>query len=335
MKIKGKKILVTGGAGFIGSHIVDKLVQKGAKVKVYDNFSSGFIEHLKKVRNEIELIKGDILDFNNLNKSIKGCDVVIHEAAQLEIVKCIKDPVEDLKINTIGSLNIFKSCVKNDICKVIWASSAGVYGQLKEKPQREEKHPTNPNWQYGVSKLTVEKYASIFNEMYGLPVISLRYSIVYGPREWWGRVLSIFLKKVLENRPLVIFGDGKQTRDFVYVDDIANLNILALEKDYKSHLVLNGSSGKEVSIDKLASIVLTTLNRTDLKIIYETSIKEGQMSSKIGRIRLPSELKEMNMSNRKAQRLLDWQPKVELEVGIEKEFYWLKNNHHLWKKIKI
>lgn len=335
MTINGKKIIVTGGAGFIGSHIVDALVKRGANVKVYDNFSSGLMEHLEGVKGEVEVVRGDILDFEKLNNSIKGCDVVVHQAAQLEIAKCIANPVEDLTTNTIGSLNVFNSCVKNNIKKVVWASSAGVYGQLVKRPQKEDTHPTNPNWQYGVSKLAVEKYANIYTEMYQIPIVSLRYSIVYGPREWWGRVLSIFLKKALEGKPLVIFGDGKQTRDFIYVSDIVDLNLLSIEKDYKEHLILNGSTNKEVSINDLAKKVIQSLRKPGLRIIHDKTTKEGEMSKDIGRIRLPSELKAIKMSYDKAQELLGWEPKIEISDGLKKEFEWLKTNHHLWKKIKI
>ena len=335
MKIKGSKIIVTGGAGFIGSHIVDALVKKGARVKVYDNFSSGFMDHLANVKSEVEIIKGDILDIDKLDKAIKGCNVVVHQAAQLEIARCMENPIEDLTTNTVGSLNIFNSCLKNNVLKVVWASTAGVYGQLLERPQKEDSHTNNPNWQYGVSKLAVEKYANIYNEMYGLPIVSLRYSIVYGPREWWGRVLSIFLKKALESKPLIIFGDGKQTRDFIYVNDIVELNLLSIEKDFKNHLILNGSTQKEVSINELAQTVKKALKRPDLEIIYDKITEEGEMSKKIGRIRLPSELKAMKMSYLKAKKILGWKPTVELEDGLRREYEWLKDNSHLWKKIKI
>lgn len=335
MKIRGSKIIVTGGAGFIGSHIVDALVREGATVKVYDNFSSGFMEHLVNVKGNVEIIKGDILDVDKLDKSIKGCDIVVHQAAQLEIARCMENPIGDLTTNTIGSLNVFNSCLKHKVSKVVSASTAGVYGQLMERPQKEDSHTNNPNWQYGVSKLAVEKYANIYNEMYGLPIASLRYSIVYGPREWWGRVLSIFLKKVLENKPLIIFGNGKQTRDFIYVSDIVELNLLSIKTDFKEHLILNGSTQKEVSINELAQAVKKALRKPDLKITYDKSTKEGEMSKKIGRIRLPSELKAMKMSNLKAKKILGWEPVVGLEEGLRKEYEWLKNNSHLWKKIKI
>jgi len=335
MKIKNKKILVTGGAGFIGSHIVDALVRKGARVKIYDNFSSGLMDYLKKSEGEAEIVRGDILNYSKLNQAIKGSDFVVHQAAQLEIARCIDDPVWDLKTNTIGSLNVFKSGVANGVKKIVWASSAGVYGQMKKCPQKEDTHPTDPNWQYGVSKLAVEKYARVFNEMYKIPIVSLRYGIVYGPREWWGRVLSVFLKKTLEGKPLVIFGNGRQTRDFVDVDDIVSLNLLALEKNYQNHLVLNGSTNRATSVSQLARTIKISLSLKDLPIIYDKKTKEGEMSNDIGRIRLPSELKAMQMSYGRAKRLLGWQPKINLEEGIRKEFAWLKENPTLWKKIKI
>lgn len=335
MNIKNRKVLVTGGAGFIGSHLVDALVKKGANVIVYDNFSSGLLENLEQVKNEITLIKGDILDYEKLNSVIKGMDIIVHQAAQLEIARCINDPIEDLTTNTIGTLNIFKSAVKNNIRKVVWASTAGVYGQLVKRPQKEDSHPNNPNWQYGVSKLATEKYATIYNEMYGLPIVSIRYSIVYGPREWWGRVLSIFLKKALENKPLIIFGDGKQTRDFIYIDDIVNLNIKSIEKDYKNHIIINGSTNKEISVNTLAKSIIKALGKKDLKTIHDFKTKEGELSPDIGRIRLPLELLAIKMSYEKALKLYGWEPEVTLLDGLKREFTWLTNNSHLWKKIKI
>ncbi len=329
--LKNKKIFVTGGAGFIGSHIVESLVKRGAIVTVYDNFSTGSIENLKSVIKEIKIIKGDILDYKKLEKVMKGHDIVSHQAAQLEITKSMEDPIEDLTINTIGSLNVFKAAVKNNVKKIINASSAGVYGQARYIPQ-DENHPTIPNWCYGVSKLSVEKYANIFYELYKIPIISLRYSIVYGPREWYGRVLTIFLKRAMDGKPLIVFGDGNQIRDFIFVEDLVELHNICLEKKDLTNEIFNVCSGRGVTINQLAQIVLKITGRKDLKIIHE-NVSEGQKSKYFNRKRLPLELKKMVMSYKKAEKILGWKPKTSLEKGLLLEYKWLKENRHIWKKM--
>jgi UDP-glucose 4-epimerase len=334
MKIKGAKIFLTGGMGFIGSNIAQLLVKKGAKVVIYDNFSTGYWENIADVRDKVKVIKGDILDYKKLEKSMRGCDAVVHEAAQLEIARCMEDPVEDLTINTIGTLNVLRACVVTKVKKLVWASSAGIYGQLAQRPQMEDTHPQSPNWQYGVGKLAVEKYANIFFEMYKLPIYSLRYSIVYGPNHWYGGALSIFLKKMLEGKDIPIFGDGKQTRDLIYVGDVAELNLKALECEIKDHVIVNGSSNIEVSVKQLAETVIKSVGRKDSKFFFDPT-KEGEVSKNIGRMRLPSELKAMLMSNKKAEKLLGWKPKMKLADGIKMEFGWLKKHPNRWSKIKI
>lgn len=254
MKIEGLRVLVTGGAGFIGSHIVESLVEKCEEVIVYDNFSSGSIENLKHLQKKIKVIKGDILDYDKLLKACKGVDVISHQAAQLEITKCIDNPIEDLKINTEGSLNVFNVAIRNDVKKIIYASSACIYGQSQYIPQ-DENHPTNPNWPYGVSKLAVEKYADIYSYYYGIPMIGLRYSIVYGPREWYGRVLTVFLKRAIEGKLPVIW-EGDQIRDFIYVGDVVSLHNLCIENDEVQNVVFNVSTATETTVEQLAKLII-------------------------------------------------------------------------------
>ncbi|MBI2821020.1 MAG: NAD-dependent epimerase/dehydratase family protein, partial [Acidobacteria bacterium] len=221
----GLKILVTGGAGFIGSHIVEDLVRQGARVTVYDDFSSGHRDNLKAVLPDIRLIEGDILDFDSLLQAVEGQQVVSHQAAQLEIIRCINNPVHDITVNTVGTVNVLKACVERGVEAVINASSACVYGQAEFVPQSES-HPKKPNWPYGVSKLAAEHYAEYYQREHGIPVYSLRYSIVFGSREWYGRVLTVFLKRLLEGKNLVVFGEGDQQRDFIHVRDLARLHTL-------------------------------------------------------------------------------------------------------------
>ena len=327
--LKNKKIFVTGGAGFIGSYIVESLVKEKAKVIVYDNFSTGAIENLKSVIREIKIIKGDILDYRSMVKAMRGIEIVSHQAAQLEITKAIENPIEDLTVNAIGSLNVLKAAVENKVKKIINASSAGVYGQAKYVPQG-ELHPTDPNWPYGVSKLATEKYANIFYQLYNIPIVSLRYSIVYGPREWYRRVLTVFLKRAMESKPLIIFGDGKQTRDFICVEDVVRFHNLCIKNDNLSNEIFNVSSGKGVSINTLAKIVLKITGKKGLKIIHE-DVPEGKMSKYFQRIRLPSELKRIELSYQKGLERLGWRPRILLEEGLKKEYEWLINNKHRWK----
>ncbi len=207
MGLKGANILVTGGAGFIGSHIVESLVDVGANVVVYDNLSFGNLENLKTVEDKIKFVKGGILDYSKLKRAMKGADFVSHQAAQLEIFKAALEPARDLEINTIGTLNVLKAARENRVKKIVNASSACVYGQPTSLIQ-DEAHPENPNWAYGVSKLAAEKYCRIFMNETGIPVVSLRYAIVYGPKEWYRRVLTIFIKRVAEGKHPIIFGAG-------------------------------------------------------------------------------------------------------------------------------
>jgi UDP-glucose 4-epimerase len=316
--IKGKKIVVTGGVGFIGSYIVEALVEEGAKVIVYDNFSSGKSSNLKSVEDKIEVVEGDILDYQKLSKICNGAYIISHQAAQLEIFRCLDTPEFDLQTNALGTLNILKAAAECGVKKVINASSACVYGQAKEIPQTED-HPTEPNWPYGATKLLAEKYCQIFQEYYKIPCVSLRYSIVYGPREWFGRVLTIFIKRIIENKPPVIFGNGDQRRDFVYVEDVARMHTLCVHEDVWGPY--NVSTGIGTSIKELAYLLIEIENKNFTPIFDET--EEGKTSSFIPRKRIPLELKDMILSPEKARKL-GWNSQVSLKEGVKKEIEWAK-----------
>jgi UDP-glucose 4-epimerase len=327
----GLRVLVTGGAGFIGSHIVEDLVRLGAKVRVYDNFSSGLDVNLRAVRDDIEIVRGDILDADSLNKSAAGIEVISHQAAQLEITRCIDDPAGDLQSNTVGTLNVLQAAMKNGVQKVINASSACIYGQAQSIPEREDKHPTNPNWAYGVSKLAGEKYCQIFSDMYGIPIISFRYAIVYGPREWYGRVLTLFLKRVLEGKPPVVFGAGSQVRDFVYVEDLVAAHRAAVEAAFQGAHSVNVSTGIGTTIAELARKAVGLTSKA-LEPVYE-EVPVGGRSPMMDRIRLSAELEKMVLDNGLGKRLLGWEPKTGLEEGLQKEFAWLQGNADRWSRM--
>jgi UDP-glucose 4-epimerase len=332
MSVAGKKILVTGGAGFIGSHIVDSLVSQGAEVTIYDNFSSGLDENLATVRDQIQIIDGDILDYERLAPAFRGMDIVSHQAAQLEITRAVEDPIEDLTTNTIGTLNVLNACIAHNVPRLMIASSAGAYGQAQKVPQEEDQHPTDPNWPYGVSKLATEKYAAIYQQLHDISITCLRYAIVYGPREWYGRVLTIFLKRALERQPLVVFGDGKQTRDFVFVEDVVAHHNRCLERESAGGQVFNVSTGVGTDINGLAALVREVTGQADLAILHE-DVREGETSQYYERKRLPLELRELVQSTRKSRELLGWVPEMKLREGLAREYEWLQASPHRWQRM--
>ena len=331
MQLDGASIFMTGGAGFVGSHLVRGLRDAGAAITIYDNFSTGLDENLVGLGDDVRVIRGDILDFDALKAAMKGHDAVSHQAAQLEITRSIGNPIYDLETNTIGTINVLRAMTDHGIGKLVEASSAGVYGQSMSDLQDED-HPTDPNWEYGVSKLACEKYAAIYAERTGMSVASLRYAIVYGEREWYGRVLTLFLKRALDNSPPVVFGAGDQVRDFVYVGDIAALHRKCFETDFEGHLALNGSTAVGTTIVELAELVCEVTGLGHQPVFDD--VAEGERSSLAGgRMRLPSELHAMRMSYAAAEKLLGWTPTVDLREGLRREWEWLQQNPHRWTEM--
>jgi len=329
VNLKGVKVLVTGGAGFIGSHVVEDLLHHGAEVRVFDNFSTGHRENLGGVSSEVEIVVGDILHFEALLKACHGCDVISHHAAQLEITKCIENPIHDLRINTEGTINVLECARRLGVKKVVYASSACVYGQAEALPQRED-HGLNPNWPYGVSKLAAEHYARLVGENFELSTAGLRYSIVYGPREWFGRVLTVFLRRALSGEPPVIWG-GDQQRDFVFVKDVARLHTLCVADGGGGSELFNVSTGRGTTIRCLAELVCSRFGLTEP---IEEAVGEGQQSTLIeGRIRLPAELKQMVLDSSKAQARFGWVPETDLTTGLTQEMEWLVENQGRWSRM--
>jgi len=327
------RIFLTGGAGFVGGWIVKKLEADGHTVTVYDNFSSGLRDNISGYGDTVTIIEGDILDFELLKQSMAGHDVVSHQAAQLEITTAIEDPSIDVTQNIIGSLNTIRAAQANGIKKMVIASSGCIYGQVKNPPVKET-DTARPNWEYGVSKLAVEKYCDIFADYDNMMIANLRYAIVYGENEWYGRVLTIFLKRALENKPLIIFGEGSAERDFVHVEDVAALNVkLLTEKNWTGNKRLNVSTGVATTVNQLAELVKEVVKEIDgkeLEVIHE-ELAEGKESKYVeGRLRLPRELGVMHLDNSEAKAFTDWSDTVALKDGIRREYIWLKENHKRW-----
>jgi len=265
------KALVTGGAGFIGSHIVEELVKMGVETISIDNYFAGKHEnlaHLKSYSNFHE-IECDVTDLASLEQHFDGVDVVFHQAASKKTI-CLNNPRLDLDINAKGTFNLLELSVKHKVKKFVHASTGSVYGEAQYFPQ-DEKHPLVPTSYYGVSKLAGEKYVKVFQHLYGLDSTVLRYFHVYGPRQESsdvGGVVSIFTRKMLAGQPITIFGDGTQQRSFTFVKDVVKANLLAAVTPGTKGEVFNCASGIKVTIQQLAEMVARVLKIENLNIQF-------------------------------------------------------------------
>ena len=258
--MKNKNILITGGLGFIGSHIADELL-KDNEIVILDNLSSGTINNLEDPNNEnLKIIKEDICN-TNLDDLTSNIDYIFHLAAMASVPLSIDKPVECNDTNLNATVKLLTSSVKNDVKKVIFSSSSSVYGQNENMPLKETEQPM-PKSPYAASKASCELYLKSFYDSYGLNYISLRYFNVFGPRQnknsQYASVIPNFISSLLEGKQPIIYGDGEQTRDFVYIKDIVNANINAAESDFNG--IVNVASGKKLSINQLYDIIRTTLN---------------------------------------------------------------------------
>jgi nucleoside-diphosphate-sugar epimerase len=248
---KNMKVLVTGGAGFIGSNLIIRLLSKGYSVKIIDDLSTGSLENIRGL--DIEFIKGSILDFNLINDACKDVDVIFHLAASVGRQKSIDFPINDSETNILGTINILEAMKLNHVRKIVYSSSAAIFGELKSN-EIDEQHVQNPNCQYGVSKLAAEKMIIAYKDLYNISYVCLRYFNIYGEKQkfdLYGNVIPIFAQRIMENKSITIYGDGNQTRDFLHVHDVAEANILAAESNFEG--VLNLGSGNSISINDLVA----------------------------------------------------------------------------------
>jgi UDP-glucose 4-epimerase len=299
------RVLLTGGAGFIGSHVAQALLGRHHEVAIVDDLSSG---KPKNVPSGTHFYAMDIRS---------GCEKVFqdfepealcHQAAQMDVRRSVKEPLFDADVNVLGTIGLLQNCVEYGVGKVVFASTGGaVYGEQKQFPATED-HPQYPLSPYGVSKLACERYLYYYHAQYGLPYVALRYSNVYGPRQdphGEAGVVAIFCGNLAEGRTSTINGSGEQTRDYVYVEDVARANILALEKNGVPPGAYNVGTGLETSVNELYELLLG-ISGKDLAAEHGPAKAGEQVRSRVD----PA----------KAARLLDWRPEVDLEAGLEKTY---------------
>jgi UDP-glucose 4-epimerase len=304
------RIVVTGGAGFIGSNTVDELVRRGHSVVVLDDLSSGKEENLAEVRNKITLIKGSITDIEVVRKAMHEAEYVLHLAARTSVPKSVKDPIETNRINIDGTLNVLVAARDAKVKRVVFAASSSAYGETPTLPKIETMEP-QPISPYGVTKYVGELYAQNFGRCYGLENVSLRYFNIFGPRQDPGSpysgVLAKFCSAFLEDAQPVIFGDGEQTRDFTYVDNAVQANLLACEAPNISGKVFNVGVGRRFSLNQTVAL-LNKISGKNLEAKYEPA-RDG-------------DIRDSQADISRAREFLSYAPAVEFEEGLRRTFDW-------------
>ena len=314
MKLPFKSALVTGGAGFIGSHLVDSLVSAGCKVAVLDNLSSGNYANLKHLEGKFAFYRDDIRNQRAISTAAEGCEVIFHLAAIVSVPQTIEDPVESDAVNDTGTLLVLDTARRKKARRVIFSGSCAVYGDDRRLPKQEDMNP-KPQSPYAVQKLAGEYYARVYYELYGLEAVALRYFNVYGPRQDplspYSGVISIFMAKALHNEPAVIYGDGNQSRDFIYVQDVVRANLLAAAAKGVGGQVMNIGTGRSVVIKQLWKSICA-LSGQNLEPEYAPK-RPGDIVKSVAGIG-------------SAKALLGFEPEISFEKGLESTFEWYRRS---------
>ena len=298
------RYLVTGGAGFIGSHIVRRLVEDGEFVRVVDNLSTGQLVRLDDLRDSIEFVEGDLADGRVTDEAVTGIDYVLHQAAVPSVQRSVRDPIGTNRSNVTATLNILESCRKARVRRFVYAASSSAYGDTEVLPKAEEMTP-NPLSPYALQKLVGERYCKLYYDLYGLATISLRYFNVFGPDQdphsEYSAVIPKFIGKLLAKEPLTVHGDGEQSRDFTYIDNVVEANLLALQATNALGKVFNVGCGERITLNKLVQMLERILN---IRAHVERSApKTGDVRHSLADITL-------------ARTILGYEPRVKVEEGL-------------------
>jgi len=315
------KFLVTGGGGFIGSHISEILLQKGHTVRVLDNFSTGRRENLLPFQDRIELLEGDLRDPAQVQEAVKGMEYVLHQGALPSVVRSIEDPAECTAVNVGGTLNLLVACRDAGVKRVVFASSSSVYGDTEVLPKEETMFPS-PLSPYAASKVTGEYYCSVFSHVYGLETVALRYFNVFGPRQnpasQYAAVVPRFITAFIEGKAPEVYGDGEQTRDFTHVENVAEANVQACFGRGVSGKVFNVACGERISLNMLLA---------RLKEVMECKVEPRYMPPRPGDVR--HSLGDIS----RAREDLGFRVRVDLKEGLAKTVKWFEENPSLWESV--
>jgi UDP-glucose 4-epimerase len=306
--------LITGGAGFIGSHMVRTLLERGERVRILDNFATGKREHLVPLAGRIEVIEGDVRYLNNVQEAVAGADYVLHLAALPSVARSVRTPIESNDVNVVGTLNLLVAARDAGVKRVVYSASSSAYGNSVTLP-KEETMPSDPLSPYAVNKLTGELYCRTFTRVYGLETVSLRYFNVFGPRQdptsQYSAVIPRFIQAALGGKPPVIYGDGEQSRDFSYVQNAVEASLLACTAPGVAGETINVGCGHRVTLNELVRMIGRLTGRA-IEPVYEAP-RAGDVRHSLAGIE-------------KAARLLGYTPIVGLEEGLQRTIEWLRSD---------
>lgn len=308
------RVLVTGGAGFIGSHLTEALLKRGHWVRVLDDFSTGKRENLifQETYPFLEIMEGDIRDLSICKEAVKGIDYIFHQAALPSVQRSVEDPKTSHEVNTGGTLNILLAAREGKAKRVIYASSSSIYGDTPTLPKHEGM-PSDPLSPYALQKYIGEQYCRLFYQLYGLETVSLRYFNIFGPRQdpnsIYSAVIPKFIDALIHNRSPIIFGDGEQTRDFTYIENVIQANLLAMSVDHLHGEAINIACGKQTSLNQLLDILKRIL-KSNLSPIYQEP--------------RPGDVRHSLADIHRGREMIQYEPVVGVEVGLEKTAEYFK-----------